>query len=234
MAAKERRPLAVCAAVHGVMTGVLDRVHRHRLNRFDLLVPDGQPVRWAMNWLHRTKLTQRVYGPELMLRVERAAAEGACRSSFRGSGELLETPPPVQTATPIPGPAHGRRPPSRFRCPSPAEREELVQELRGSGAAIVFVGLGCPRQEVFTYEMGARRWECRSSPSGRRSTSTPVCCPRHRRRGRIAGWSGCSGSSRSRAGCGGVTFCSTRCICRCCCCSGLDCDVSTPRLIRAY
>ena len=77
-AARDQRPFTVSAlAVHGVMTGVLDRAHRHRLNQFDLLVPDGQPVRWALNALHRTKLAERVYGPNLMLRVcERAAAEG--------------------------------------------------------------------------------------------------------------------------------------------------------------
>jgi exopolysaccharide biosynthesis WecB/TagA/CpsF family protein len=153
-AARQRQPFAVSAlAVHGVMTGVLDRVHRHRLNHFDLIVPDGQPVRWAMNWLHRTRLTQRVYGPELMLRVcERAAAEGLPIFLFGGTSELLES---------LRGKLVGRFPDlrvagvraSRFRCLSPAEREELVQELRGSGAAIVFVGLGCPRQEVFTYEM---------------------------------------------------------------------------------
>ena len=38
------------------MTGVLDEAHRYRLNRFDLLVPDGQPVRWGLNLLHRAGL----------------------------------------------------------------------------------------------------------------------------------------------------------------------------------
>ena len=69
-AARARRPLAVTAlAVHGVMTGVQDRVHGARLNAFDLVTPDGQPVRWALNLLHHTHLADRVYGPELMLRV---------------------------------------------------------------------------------------------------------------------------------------------------------------------
>ena len=41
--------MAVSAlAVHGVMTGVLNSTQRYRLNQFDLLVPDGQPVRWAL------------------------------------------------------------------------------------------------------------------------------------------------------------------------------------------
>lgn len=77
-AAHERRSAAVSAlAVHGVMTGVLDSSQKFRLNHFDLLVPDGQPVRWVLNWLHRAKLDDRVYGPTLTLKVcERAASEG--------------------------------------------------------------------------------------------------------------------------------------------------------------
>ena len=55
VAGKQRKPLGVSAlAVHGVMTGVMDNVHRHRLNDLELIVPDGQPVRWALNWLHGT------------------------------------------------------------------------------------------------------------------------------------------------------------------------------------
>ena len=45
-AARDRRPMAVSAlAVHGLMTGVLDPVPRYRLNRFELLLPDGPPGR---------------------------------------------------------------------------------------------------------------------------------------------------------------------------------------------
>src|SRR5215471_7409288 len=75
-AARDKRPLSVSAlAVHGLMTGVLDSEQRFRLNQFDMLVPDGQPVRWALNWLYDVALGQRVYGPTLTLRVcERAAA----------------------------------------------------------------------------------------------------------------------------------------------------------------
>src|SRR5437870_13113430 len=77
-AAREGRPFAVTAlAVHGVMTGVQDKAHGARLNSFDLVTPDGQPVRWALNSLHHAGLADRVYGPTLTLRVlERAAEEG--------------------------------------------------------------------------------------------------------------------------------------------------------------
>jgi exopolysaccharide biosynthesis WecB/TagA/CpsF family protein len=42
--------------------------------------------------------------------------------------------------------------PGRFTVLSRSEREDIVQTIRDSGAAIVFAGLGCPRQEVWAYE----------------------------------------------------------------------------------
>ena len=88
-AAVNRRPLAVSAlAVHGIMTGVLDSVQRIRLNNFDLVVPDGQPVRWALNLLHGTRLRERVYGPTLMLQTcEWAAAHE--RRSFSSAARRI-------------------------------------------------------------------------------------------------------------------------------------------------
>lgn len=152
-AARERRPLAVSAlAVHGVMTGVLDAEHRHRLNHLDLVVPDGQPVRWALNLLHRSRLPERVYGPDLMLAVCRRAAAGNLPVFLYGSrGEvladladgLLRRFPELRIA--------GTRP-SSFRPLPVAERRRIAEEITASGAAITFVGLGCPRQEVWVYE----------------------------------------------------------------------------------
>ena len=92
VAGKQRKPLGVSAlAVHGVMTGVMDNEHRHRLNGLELIVPDGQPVRWALNWLHGVKLKDRVYGPNLMLKTCEAAAEqGLSIFLFGGKQELLD------------------------------------------------------------------------------------------------------------------------------------------------
>ncbi|TWT90238.1 putative N-acetylmannosaminyltransferase [Pseudobythopirellula maris] len=156
-AARQGRPLSVSAlAVHGVMTGVMDREHRWRLNGFDMICPDGQPVRWALNWLHGAGLTDRVYGPNLMLQVcERAAATGVPIFLFGGSEELLATLSDRLTARFPELQIAGVRA-SKFRTLSDEERDELVQEIRDSGARLAFVGLGCPRQEVFAYEMRDR------------------------------------------------------------------------------
>jgi CDP-paratose 2-epimerase len=152
-AARERRPFAVSAlAVHGVMTGVLDRAHRYRLNHLDLVVPDGQPVRWALNLMHGARLGERVYGPNLMLRVcERAADEGLPIYLYGSRAEVL-----ARLADNLrercPGLVVAGMRPSRFRQLTAEEKREVVEEIKASGAAITFVGLGCPRQEVWAYE----------------------------------------------------------------------------------
>ncbi len=154
-AAKSGQPLSATAlAVHGVMTGVLDNTHRHRLNRIDLVTPDGQPVRWAANWLYGAGLEDRVYGPTLMLKLcERAAEEGLPVFLFGADQEMLdklqkrlvEKFPKLEIA--------GARP-SKFRpLKDESEKQELVEAVKSSGAKVMLVGLGCPRQEVFVYEM---------------------------------------------------------------------------------
>lgn len=156
-AGKERQSMTVTAlAVHGVMTGVTDREHRYRLNQFDLVCPDGQPVRWALNLLHQCNLDDRVYGPNLTLFLcKRAAEDGVPVFLFGATEEMLtkfsdalcEKFPQLQIV--------GKRA-SRFRKLSENERDALADEINASGAGMCFVGLGCPRQEVFAYEMRTR------------------------------------------------------------------------------
>src|SRR5690606_24029416 len=153
-AAHERRPLAVTAlAVHGVMTGVLDPEHNARLNAFDLVTPDGQPVRWALNLLHGAGLRDRVYGPALTLKVlERCAADGLpvylYGSTEATLGRLVPALEGMFPALKIAGAEA-----SKFRPARPGEDAEIADRIRSSGARVVLVGLGCPRQEVFAYAM---------------------------------------------------------------------------------
>jgi N-acetylglucosaminyldiphosphoundecaprenol N-acetyl-beta-D-mannosaminyltransferase len=154
-AAERRERLTVSAlAVHGVMTGVLDPVHQVRLNHFDLLVPDGQPVRWALRLLHRVRLPDRVYGPTLMEKVCEAATARGLSVFFYGSRPAVLTPLARNLQDRIPGLRLAGTEPSCFRCLSDREQLELAERIRRSGASIVFVGLGCPRQEVWVYELG--------------------------------------------------------------------------------
>ncbi len=153
-AARERRHYAVTAlAVHGVMTGVQDKAHNARLNSFDLITPDGQPVRGALNLLHHAGLADRVYGPELTLRVLRQAAAEGLPVYLYGSTEptLSKLVPALERMFPALKIAGVE--PSKFRVVQPGEDAEIADRIRSSGARLVLVGLGCPRQEVFTYAM---------------------------------------------------------------------------------
>ncbi|HBE70172.1 MAG TPA: glycosyltransferase [Planctomycetaceae bacterium] len=152
-AACEQVPYCVSAlAVHGVMTGALDRKHTFRLNQLDLVVPDGQPVRWGLNLLHRTQLADRVYGPTLTLKTCEAAANlglpvflfGSDASTLdRLSQSLASKFPRLQVAGVLP---------SRFARIEESECEEIARKIRSSGARIVLAGLGCPRQEIWAFE----------------------------------------------------------------------------------
>ena len=80
-AARQGRPAVVSAhAVHAVVTASDDPELLAKVNRFDIITPDGQPVRWALNALHHAGLRDRVRGPELMLRVCRARPGKRCPS----------------------------------------------------------------------------------------------------------------------------------------------------------
>lgn len=156
-AAHQRQPFAVsAAAVHSVMEGVFSETHKYRLNHFEFVLPDGQPVRWALNLLHGARLAERVYGPQLTwLLLERAEREGLGVYFYGSTEEVLQALRySVKKLFPrlrISGVA-----PSRFRKLCCRERDAVVQEIRLSGASLVFVGLGCPRQDVWAFEYKER------------------------------------------------------------------------------
>lgn len=152
-AAHAREPFAVSAlAVHGVMTGVQDEQHAYRLNRLNLVVPDGQPVRWALNLLHNVNLPDRVYGPTLMLKVcERAADEGLPLYFYGNEMPVLKLLSERLCAR-FPKLEIAGMAPSKFRQLNIEEQHEAAARISASGAAITLVGLGCPRQEVWVYE----------------------------------------------------------------------------------
>lgn len=149
-AAHERRPAVVSFfSVHSVVTASRDPELRDVVNKFDIVASDGQPVRWALNWLYGVGLTERVYGPETMLRVcRRAAAEGIAIYLYGSTPDVLarleKNLTEKFTGLRIAG---VESPP--FRDLTPEEEDEVVARINGSGAGIVFIGLGCPKQDWF-------------------------------------------------------------------------------------
>ena len=156
-AARERHAYSVSAiAVHGVMEGVLDPAHLYRLNHLELVVADGQPVRWALNLLHSVGLRQRVYGPNLMLDVLALSTQQRIPVYFYGGTTEILDLLCSNAATRFPGLQIAGAQASTFGKISPTAADEVADKIRQSGAQIVFVGLGCPRQEVWAYEFRER------------------------------------------------------------------------------
>jgi N-acetylglucosaminyldiphosphoundecaprenol N-acetyl-beta-D-mannosaminyltransferase len=156
-AAHDRRPLAVSAlAVHGVMTGVLDATQRARINGLDLVTPDGQPVRWGLNLLHRTGLPDQVHGAVLTARLLGELEAGALATYWYGTTAPILGRLEAEVRRRHPGLTIAGMEPSRFGSATAGELDEIAARVVASGARICFVGLGCPRQETFVAAMRNR------------------------------------------------------------------------------
>lgn len=152
-AAKEGHARSISAlAVHGVMTGVLDKEHLYRLNKLDVVLPDGQPVRWALSLLYRSPLTARCYGPTLTFKLCARAEQEGFPVFFYGATQSMLDDMRENLLKKHPRLIIAGMEPSKFRRLDEREKVELAERIRSSGATILFVGLGCPRQEVFVYE----------------------------------------------------------------------------------
>jgi len=144
------------AAVNLVMSAHEDPATRDAVAAATLAVPDGQPLVWALRALGNSHAT-RVYGPELMARFcARAAAAGTPMYLYGGrSRSALETLEARLRAR-FPGLriVGGFSPP--FRELSEAEEREVTEAIDSSGAAVVWVGTGQPKQEKWMLRMRPR------------------------------------------------------------------------------
>jgi N-acetylglucosaminyldiphosphoundecaprenol N-acetyl-beta-D-mannosaminyltransferase len=137
----------VCVATaHMVMEAYDSAEFRRVVNGADLVTPDGMPLVWGLRRLGIAHAT-RVYGPDLLPCLLARAAEHRVPVGFYGGtpdavGGLIDF-----AVRRFPGleVAFVKSPP--FRALSPREEREDLELINRSGARIVFVGLGCPKQE---------------------------------------------------------------------------------------
>lgn len=148
--ARDRKSFGVSAlAVHGLVTSLRDRALGECMNEIDLIVPDGQPIRWALNSFYKLGMKERVYGPELTLWVLKKANFEGLSVYLYGSTE--------DTLTKLKDFIQGQFPNvvicgmhiDRFRDATEQEDKEDIEKINNSKANIVLVGRGCPRQEFW-------------------------------------------------------------------------------------
>ena len=136
------------ATVNNVMEGYDDPDYLAAMRRADLITADGMPLVWALR-LFGAPVARRVAGSELTPAIlRRAAPNGIPVGFFGGTPEVLVRLRGWAEAT-FAGldVAFVSSPP--FRPLSEEEEEQVVADIAASGARIVFVGLGCPKQELW-------------------------------------------------------------------------------------
>lgn len=156
-AVHNREPAVVSAfAVHALVEAASSPIFTENANRFAMITPDGQPIRWSLNWLHGVGLKRTVRGSELMWRLcERAASEGVSIYLYGSTDRTLAAlQANLLKAFPSLIIAGIESPP--FRPLTHDEDVAMVDRVNDSGAGLMFLGLGCPKQDHFAAEHADR------------------------------------------------------------------------------
>ena len=137
--------------VHVLMEGRHSVSFRKALDGADLCVPDGMPLVWVGR-LRGHQLKRRVYGPDVLLNFcQETQAKGYRHFFYGGAAGVPEAlGEKLQQQFPRLEIAGTYSPP--FRVLTPEEDAAVVDMINGANADVLWVGLGCPKQELWMYE----------------------------------------------------------------------------------
>ncbi len=150
-AALADRAYAVEAAnTHVASLARSDEDFGETMRQFDLITPDGMPLVWTINaQLPPTeKLTERVYGPTLMLETIKATqGKPELRHFLLGGKQSTLDKLTAKFSSDFPD-AHiaATHSPPFGEWPD-NETDSIISKIRASRANLIWVGLGCPKQE---------------------------------------------------------------------------------------
>lgn len=158
---QERAGGYVCFAnVHMMMTAQDHKLLRMAMHEADLVCADGKPLCIALSLLGEGK-QERVAGMDMMPSILAEAEQKQVPVYFLGGTPTVLKAVKERAIHEHPAllVAGAESPP--FRPLQPDEERDLVNRINASGAGILFVALGCPKQEI---------WMMRLSPHLK-----PVC-----------------------------------------------------------
>ncbi len=146
-ARRESRTVCLCNT-DSLVRGMRDEQHAQSLSSADLVLPDGAPVAWAAGQVMGRK-QPRVPGPDLMWDCCAKAADmrapvflyGGTKTTLdRLQQRLRDAYPKIEIVGAISPP---------FRPLSDEEDQSIISQINASGAGLLWVGLGCPKQEAW-------------------------------------------------------------------------------------
>lgn len=151
--ARDSRYVTICN-VHVVVSASRDAAYREVINGSDMATPDGAPVAWM---LRRQGFAgqPRISGPDLMWALCERAARENLPVYFYGSTEATLALLDARFRAAFPGLRMAMESPP-FRALTKEEDAATVDRINANGAGIVFIGLGCPKQERWMAEHRGR------------------------------------------------------------------------------
>ncbi len=151
--AKTRQSYYTCVAnVHMVIEAYKKPFYADIVNRATLVTPDGLPLTWALNILYGIK-QERVAGMDLLPDLLTAAEKQDLSVAFYGGTDALLEKTKKHVKIKYPGLTVSKLHSPPFRLLTPEEESAVVQMMNDSEASIIFVVLGCPKQEKWMASM---------------------------------------------------------------------------------
>lgn len=151
---REARIVYTCNA-HSIVTATRSDAMRDAIEHADLATPDGMPVAWFLRLLG-VRRQERLAGPDLMWHYcGEAAARGESIFLFGSSDETLRRLA-ERLSTDFPGLIVAGMMAPPFGAWDARLDDEIVRRVEASGAQVLFVGLGCPKQELWMAEQRGR------------------------------------------------------------------------------
>lgn len=155
MAASSLSDYVCVANVHMTVEAHQNAAFSSIIKNAAIVTPDGKPLTWALRFLKGIR-QERVAGMDLLPDLlESAAARGLTVFFYGGTPETLEKTSQV-LAQRYPKLSIGGTYSPPFRKLSAAEEEDDISRINQSGARLVFVVLGCPKQEKWMASMKGR------------------------------------------------------------------------------
>lgn len=145
--ARESRCVCICN-VHSVVTATRDEGFKHVLRHADLATPDGMPIAWMLRKLGFAG-QERINGPDLMWKYCAQAARSGEAVYFYGSSFETLRRMSVKLRAAFPELQIGGVYSPPYRAEAEVEEDAIIASINESGAGVVFVGLGCPKQEIW-------------------------------------------------------------------------------------
>jgi N-acetylglucosaminyldiphosphoundecaprenol N-acetyl-beta-D-mannosaminyltransferase len=152
----EKHAHYICALdVHSLMRAQDDAAHNQALCHADMVLPDGMPLVW-LSKLRGQKDIERVCGPDLMLCIFEHSTQKAWRHYFFGGSQGVAEALASRARNLYPNLIVAGTDCPPFRAVSARELEDAIARINAASPDIVWIGLGCPRQEIWMSENAAK------------------------------------------------------------------------------